>query len=468
MANKPDGTGATNTTPGTYVDAPCKPNLVVTYRINSGCGSIPYAVELNGKVLDHFKDFAPGVACNGKSEIRSPVKPGDRIALYLNSDAHPDYRKEKVYGVTVGSNDIVVTITEKAGKHADSDTPTLSETKAIKNAKGQERQTDFYTAPLTGDIWLQISHKYTSAEIDKILPATTDKAISAAVKKFYDGTLSKTANTITIDRPSHGDAPATQTSILIGSGSDGNPLANIQAFDLFKDGLPRVHPLGYLVLIDAALESKVGKLTLSSTWRPLLGSIAHRAGLGLDVNWIENTHLNREELRGKGPEDGNVSADEKEKFKEKEQAEKEATTAQEKLRELQKERDDLISLKKSNPNKANPIREAELKVELETANTELDAANRRAGKAKGEWNFERDKNEPKKVKGYRASLAKCEAVRQIFDPWFMDIDSRDPHPATPNEQRPNPPGKKGPSIEELHATHLHITVNEPRLKLGQS
>lgn len=50
----------------------------------------------------------------------------------------------------------------------------------------------------------------------------------------------------------------------------------------------------------------------------------------------------------------------------------------------------------------------------------------------------------------------------------MGTNSRDTHPATPNEQRPNPPGKKGPSNEELHATHLHITVNEPKLKLKAS
>lgn len=50
----------------------------------------------------------------------------------------------------------------------------------------------------------------------------------------------------------------------------------------------------------------------------------------------------------------------------------------------------------------------------------------------------------------------------------MDTNSRDTQPATPNEQRPNPPGKKGPSNEELHATHLHITVNEPKLKLKAS
>lgn len=429
---------------------------------------MPYAIELNGKLPDDFKDFALGITCNATSEIRCPAKPGDRIALYLNSDAHPDYRKQKVYAVTVGSNDIVVTITEKKGKHADSDTPTLIETKAVKSAKGQERQTDFYTAPLTGDIWLNISHQYATDEVDTILPKSTDKPSSDAVKKFYDGSLSKSNRTISVARAAQSDTPAKQIKIHIGEGSDTNPLENIQRFDLFKDGLPRVHPLGYLALIDAAFDAGVVDITLSSTWRPILGSIAHRAGLGLDVNYIDKTHLNREELRGKGPKDGNVSAEEKEKFREKEQAETEAKTAQAKLDQLRKERDALLALKKTNPNKANPIREAELERELKKAAAELETANKRVEKAGDAWNQERDKTEPAKVKGYRASLAKCEGVRQIFDPWFMDTNSRDTQPATPNEQRPNSPGKKGPSNEELHATHLHITVNEPKLKLKAS
>lgn len=455
MAKKPNGTGTTNTTPGSCVDVPCAPNLTVIYRIHASCGSIPFALEINGKVPDDFKDRALGIKCDGKSEIRRPAKPGDRFGLYLNSDAHPNYRKQKVYTVTVGSNDIQVIITEKAGKHPDSDTPTLAETKAIKNSKGEERQTDLYTAPLTGDIWLKISHKYTVAEVDALLPSTTGKAECEAVRKFYDGSLNKKNCAIDVARPVQSDSPARQTRIIVGTGADTNPLANIQSFELFRDGLPRVHPWGYLALIDAALDAGAEQITMSSTWRPVLGSIAHRAGLGLDVNYIEKTHLNREELRGKGTKDGNVSAEEKTKFKEKEQADKDAAAAQARLKQLEKERDALVALKKSNPTKVNPIREAELEREIEAATDAHQEAVRKAGDANKAWNQERDKNEPNKVKGYRASLARCTHVRQIFDPWHMDANSRDKLAAKPNEQHD--------ANEKLHATHLHITVDEPKL-----
>lgn len=72
------------------------------------------------------------------------------------------------------------------------------------------------------------------------------------------------------------------------------------------------------------------------------------------------------------------------------------------------------------------------------------------------WNKERDKNEPSKVKGYRASLSRCAHVRQLFDPWFMDENTQDAISAKPNEQKtPN---------EKLHAHHLHITVHEPKIR----
>jgi len=455
MVNKPDGTGTTNTTPGSCVDVHCRPNLAIVYRIHSSCGSIPFALEVNGKVLDDFKERALGVKCDGKSEIRRPAKPGDRFALYLNSDAHPDFRKQKVYAVTVGSNDVVVTIKEKSGKHADSDTPTLSETKAVKNANGEERQTDFYSAPLTGDIWLKISHQYSISDIDAILPTSVDTAIRNAVKKFYDGSLNKTARTIAIAVPAQGNTPAKQAQIFVGEGADVNPLKNIQSFDLFKDGLPRVHPLGYLALVDAALDANVDKVTLSSTWRPILGSIAHRAGIGLDVNYLDKTHLNREELRGKGPHDGNVSRAEKEKFEEKEAAEKAATESEAKLKKIKKELDALLVLKKTAPNRADPIRETELEQEIKEATLKGREAKEKVRDANNAWNQERDKNEPEKIKGYRASLGRCTHVRQIFDPWLMDENSHDDKPATPNEQHQ--------ANEKLHATHLHITVDEPKL-----
>jgi len=67
----------------------------------------------------------------------------------------------------------------------------------------------------------------------------------------------------------------------------------------------RVHPAGFAALFLAALDNEVDSLTVSSCWRPTLSSVAHRAGLGLDVDYVGKTCMNREELRaafeGKAP-----------------------------------------------------------------------------------------------------------------------------------------------------------------------
>ncbi len=436
--------------------ATAKGKRKVTYILDTTVSSadlnMPHAVAIDGKVAEKYRAKALPIT-GKKGEITVTVDAGQQVTLYLNSDAHPDYRTQPVYAITPTDNDVVVHIIEKKGKHADADTPVL------KTKAAQPGQPDNYTAPLTGDIWLKVSHKYTTAEAGALIPAQTAPEIKAAVLKYYDGSLDKTRSTNTITLPAKDGQPAKTCQITIGAGADNNALMNIQSFDLFTDGLPRVHPLGFVALIESAFAAGVEKLALTSTWRPMEGSVAHRAGLGLDVNYLDAVRLNREELRGKTPTkdaDDNVSEEEKKRFQEKEAAEKEAAKAKAELEKLRDEKKVLLALKKTQPNKANPIREMELEREIaeateksRTANAKMDASNR-------EWNEERDKNEPAKVKGYRTVLSQCPHVKQLYDPWFMDKDTQDKIPAIPNEQKT--------TNEKLHAHHLHITVHEPKIR----
>lgn len=436
----------------------------VTYILDTSASStslrMPYAVAINGKVLADYK-AKPEQVSGGKGTISVTVDAGDTVSLYLNSDAHPDYRNQPVYAVTPTERDVVVTITEKQRPHADSDTPTL------KTKSDDAKKPDEYTAPLTGDIWLKISHKYTTAEVEKLIPTATSPEIKAAVLKYYDGSVTRTNSENTVTKPAKDGGSSKTCRIAVSSEADDNALKNIQSFDLFKDGLPRVHPHGYLALIEAAFDAGIEKVTLTSTWRPMVGSIAHRAGLGLDVNHLDNTRLNREELRkSKAVDTDNVSEEEKKRFKEKEAADAEVKKAKFEFDKLDTEHKALLALKKTNPNKANPIREMELKKEMAEAEARLEAANRNRRAANEAWNDERDKNEPAKVKGYRASLLRCKCVKQLYDPWYMEDDTQDKNAPIPNEQRPKPNRKsdKELSNEELHANHLHITVHEPKIR----
>ena len=85
----------------------------------------------------------------------------------------------------------------------------------------------------------------------------------------------------------------------------------------------------------------------------------------------------------------------------------------------------------------------------------LDKANRAERDKLRSWNDERDKGEPRHVHHYRISLLRCACVKQLFDPWFMDANSRGPSEPSPNMQ------KTGNEI--LHAHHLHITVDDPKI-----
>lgn len=95
-----------------------------------------------------------------------------------------------------------------------------------------------------------------------------------------------------------------------------------------------------------------------------------------------------------------------------------------------------------------------------------DQTSRARANASNAWDKEREANEPAKVKLFRASLLQCSCVFQLFDPWLMDANTKDEMAPEPNMQRPQPPGKKGPSNEELHAHHLHVTVYEPKILHG--
>lgn len=417
-------------------DSPVEAERKVTYVFNTAVSDapvlrIPYAVAVDGDVLPAYKDKPKRL---GESNtITVSVKPGAKVALYLNSDAHASYRKNPVYEVSPGARDIKVTITEKEGLLKGDDKPVFSSTDA-------KSKTDNYTAPLTGAIWMKISHKYTAAEVDGLIPAGTSAEIKAAVKSIYDG-LAK--DELTINLKATATKPASTISIEFNDAD--NPRENIAGYNPRKDGLPRVHPGGFAALFNAAAEVGIKKLIMSSTWRPLLGSIAHRAGLGLDVNYVGPTRMNRTELRG-GIDTSNVSPEEKRLFSKYIAARK----AEESARKAESQARRAYASVKDDPAKAPAAQEALAKAEQASKQ----AADQRAA-AEKPWNEERDKNEPAPVRAFRKALLSSPRVAQLFDPWFIDQNTMDEAPPTPNTQQVR--------LETLHSHHLHITVYEPNI-----
>ena len=461
---KPAATGQTSAAnQGSIKTVKVAPLRKVTYIFKATSSknlSIPYAVAVDGKVQAAFSNKPKRVSGSG-GRIETFVDQGSKASLFLNSDAHPGYRQNAVYEVTVGDNDIVVTVTEKSGKHADSDTPVRQAAKA-----GEMPPIDRYSAPLTGDIWMKVSHRYQASEVDALVESTTSEAVKSAVRSIYNGLASSTF-TVT-EPPTNASNGAVSTArnaartLKVEFSDSNNPKENIRAYTLLTDGLTRVHPGGYAALFTAALANGIDSLSISSCWRPMLGSIAHRAGLGLDVNFVGKTRMNRQELRGAfegkkprkkgdGDDADNVSDAEVKAFGEYEDAIVASKAAMAERAAAQRA---LAAARKTKNTAA--IAKAEERW------NEADLAAGDAAKAEDEklaaWNSERDAAEPTHPRLFRTSLLKCACVAQLFDPWFMDPNTRDIVAPDPNMQR-----GASTSNERLHAHHLHLTVHEPKI-----
>lgn len=421
----------------------------VTYIFNATVSTppnIPYAVAVNGSALPAYATKPARVSGKG-GKITVTVDAGSKVSLFLNSDAHPSYRKNAVYEITANERDVQVTITEKSGKHSDADTPAL---KARANGAAASA-VDAYQAPLTGDIWMKVSHTYTSAEVDALVPAGTSAESLAAVRSIYAGLTNKK---LSIAVPATKDKQA--LTLTVSFNDSDNPKSNIVSYGLLADGLPRVHPAGYAALFNAAIENSISSLNVTSCWRPMLGSIAHRAGLGLDVDYVGKTHMNRQELRlsqstGKGNADDtdNVSDAEVKRFKEYEAA----------IVANKKAQTDLIAATNAaKASRSDPVKGLEALTKQEAAQETAVKSAATEATALDRWSNERNANEPATVRLFRSSLLKCACVAQLFDPWVIDSNTQDKAALVPNMQR-----GATTSNERLHSHHLHVTVRDPKI-----
>jgi hypothetical protein len=400
---------------------------------------IPYAVSIAGKVRDEFKKKPKLVSGDKGSVLVENVEPGQEVCLFLNSDAQPAYRAHPVYAVTPQDRDIVVEIKEKLGKHRDTDRPVALKSESSNQDGSSPIET--YSATLTGDIWMKVSHRYAAHEVDELLSPNTDRQIVDAVRSIYQG-LKKPSLQLNI-----GSGTAERKIGIVFSDGD-NPRDNIiSGYELLSEGLTRVHPAGYAAIFAAAVEAGVDKVVMTSCWRPMLGSIAHRAGLGVDVAYIGPTLVNRKELRKRhSPHTSNVSEKERQLFTDLESALEEQSAARKALRTAEN------NVKNAGFDSGRLV---EAKQKLAEATEANQKADKRTREAEAAWNDERNKNEPAHVRQFRASLLRCERVSQVFDPWLMDINTHDDILPLPNTQRDD--------NETLHGDHLHITIHEPKI-----
>ncbi len=435
---------------GTVTTVRVGPRCKVTYEFDTSATSaglaLPYVAAIDGKVAPEYEE-KPASLSRYKRKIELLVKPGSRIALFLNSDVHPDHRKSPVYALQVGQNDVHVKITEIKGRIGH-ELPTVG-TRYCRRSPTPGKYIDVYDASLTGDIWMAISHVYTAAEADALLPSDTSPVVRTAVCSIYAG-LSRPE--LVVNFPASDSAPRLTLKVEFLEEMLDNVRANTTWCHWLKDVLPRTHPRAYAALLTEAHAAGVTLVRVTSAWRPMFGSIAHRAGLGLDITYIEGGQkrgfFNRAFLINlKAPRNGNVSERERELWREYQDAKAELEAAKknrgEAERQLKRNRD--------------PQKNVQLTSTFVESDARVDAANKRVSSASRNWDDERNRNEPVLIRNLRERLGKNEFVKQLFDPWYMDVNTADSVPPVPNEQR------SGNKNERGHNNHLHITVREPKI-----
>jgi hypothetical protein len=503
----------------------------VTYRFTFPTGNVvlryAYQISKDG-TFDGTKGSEPAagaklLSLKGGATKTFSIPPGGKVRLFLNSDALATFRTQPVYEVKPDGRDVIVKITEKTGveapanpKLAGPETITIEETSTKKAAgKGKAAETvkktrelDQYTGELSGALWMQISHRFTAAEAEAYIPSGTAEPIRKAVRTAYSGPPERSlvvqlgddeADSDTGTDPLEGQSREDSDEICRMSGTirvnfhggaDKNARENIAGFDFLKDGLPRTHPNGLIAVLNAAMWAGVTEMTVTSAWRPLLGSVAHRTGLGLDLGSIRDATatvvLNRSEfkdydsaeqryqssLKAVTKAEGSVKTAETDlatRTTQRKAAEAELTRVEGEAPEptatpaAQRAHEKLVAKNKSAVQSAKDA-EATAQKKLDKERATLAKKSEQSNNAKRDRDEAKDRLDKEKsapddsalMQRFRAGLAdQKHLVTQLFDPWQMDTNTRDAVAASENTYQS--------ANEKLHINHLHVTAYEPSL-----
>lgn len=110
---------------------------------------------------------------------------------------------------------------------------------------------------------------------------------SKVLAPIYSGQIQGLTGTDRATFTCHVDLPILNVRLLYQAKSFNNALGageNVTIADVLK----RTHPSAYKGVAEAAWQAGIEIVTLSSTWRPMLGSILHRMGVSVDVVFVDD------------------------------------------------------------------------------------------------------------------------------------------------------------------------------------
>lgn len=405
------------------------------------------------------------------------IEAGTTVGICINVDAKKKFRKFPLWQVTAGDHDIVVDVFEVYGHHDLDDTATLVETRE-EGTEGKPHPVDYYKAQLSGNVWMRSTCPFTEADVDALPDDTATPAVKTALKKIYANDFVSVGPDFAVDVPRKANEKDLATVQLCWiTAENGNCTNNIKGLSVRAEVPRRIHPAAYAAAAKAGHESGVTQVKFTSSWRPMLGSMAHRSGLGLDIKWLvegkDAIQLNRANLKSRALTDkdkdgivdgskGNVSVDEQQAFNDWQDSKKEAETAEAGLKraasnETAKAKA-LAAAKKTGNGKKIADAEHDL-AEAQKASTEAKdlatEANSQKSERKQAWEKQLSTHEPSAVGKYRRYVMHEKIVTQVLDPWYVDFNVHDGKDPTPNEQKPGD--------ETRHNNHMHLSIDDAEL-----
>jgi hypothetical protein len=403
------------------------------------------------------------------------VKSGTTVGICIGVDAKAKFRKYPLWQVTAKANDIVVDVFETFGKALGLQEKVGTPVTRNEGTEKAPKNVDYHGARLTGDTWMRSTHKFTSGDVDAIPKERATDAMKQALKRIYAAdfdAVGKEGN-FAIDVPRKlDDKDTASVQLLWRAGENSNCKDNIASLNLKQDVPSRIHPEAYAAVAKAAHDADVDRVEFSSSWRPILGSMPHRLGMGLDLVYLKSgkdgAKLNRVGLLpdGKGHRAGNDNLpkeeldaydDWKAKVAQEDKAKKELKNANDALDAAEGAK---TKIKSPAPETAEKLKKTveEAKARQSAAKKAQKDAEDATNKAKAEWNKEVKKHEPDPVGKYRRYVMLGHVVSQVLDPWYLvGLGKHKAGELVPNEQT----GEGGLAYQ--HRNHMHLSIKDTEL-----
>lgn len=488
-----------------------KGNLVAVQAQKTPLLKYPTVTTLTGlSIAKHYK------LKNGERSLLSfkansfniyNVHDADLLRFFFSRDAIAKYRAVPLWEMAIKCR-TYLTIFEKPG-HLGHDP------ESVLDYYDADFDIAWFSAVLSGDTWKECSPAFSEAEAVSIMNGSkVAPEIVSAVSKVYGPDL-------TPERNKAGETGRKFVEGVLAAGKapmrfiwpkdtgNQNPANNISNFNDLTDIPRRVHPLAYAAVFKAAAECDLQSVEFNSSWRPMLGSCAHRQGRGLDVGQIVRAGekplkvqfvysdmtaeqqaaydaVIREDgakarlkeakeesgLLGKAEEayaaaigksdklDADIEAADKAMKKTEEQLSAAPTAkarldykkAKTKVSDLQDKRkllDNDLQKKKAAYESAWSAKNA-----IPYFEYFLEDAQKNRKKAEEDWDKVLTATERPLLTAFRAALVRNKDVIQVLDPWRMDINTQDKASQTGQDA---PHNYRHPGLDQIHDDHMHIT-----------